>query len=85
MLNLASMSISARLHRLGYEHRKAGNDSELHYVVHTQTGRAIGLLSAFGAAVFCRQVEAGVDEREVISGIAEKVRSAMAGTTQEAA
>lgn len=79
------LPISDRLSRLGYEHRKAGDHPFARCVVHTQSGRIIGLLSACEAAVFCRQVEAGASEAEAVADIQSKARHALPAILQEAA
>ncbi len=74
---LEHLSISDRLSRLGYEHRKFGDHPFARCVVHTQSGRVIGLLSACEAAVFCWQVEAGATEAEAVDDIQSKARNAL--------
>ena len=82
---LEHLPISDRLSRLGYEHRKAGDHPFARRVVHTQSGRIIGLLSACEAAVFCRQVEGGMGEDDALKDIWAKARAAVPAAIQEAA
>ncbi len=83
--SLRHLSISARLYRIGYEHRKAGEHPFARRVVHALSGRMIGLLSAYEAAVFCRQIEAGASEAEAITDIGAKALGSRPATIQEAA
>ncbi len=79
----SGMTISERLRRLGYEHHAQEDHPFARRVVHTQSGRAIGLLSACEAAVFCRQIEAGESEDEAVTDIQSKARNALPATLME--
>lgn len=71
---MGDMSISDRLSRLGYEHRKAGEHPFARHVVHRETGRVIGLLGACEAARFCGRLESGATEPDALEAALQPKR-----------